>query len=599
MVRVSPRLMVLSIAMMSLASGAGQALDSLDFTVAGGDKTLERSLRDASALVSAEREKNTDPQDLFADARAEYGRLLAALYAAGHYSGVINVLIDGREAAGIAPLDAPGAIGRIEVRVDPGPKFAFSRTAIAPLAPDTALPDGFRAGQAALSGLVAQSVQAGIAGWRAQGNAKAGVASQNVVADHAANTLSAEVALDPGPRLRFGRLGIEGIERMREARVRKIAGLPEGDRFDPAELDRAVNRLRRTGVFSSVSLTEADLIRAPDFVDIMATLVEAKRRRYTFGAEVASFDGVTLTGGWLHRNLLGGGERLEIIGKVSNIGVQEGGVDYSLDVSLLRPATPGPDTTAGVSFGIGHLDEDDYQADIARFGVDFTHYFSEQLTARVGLVYTYADGTDLTGDFLYRSLALPIGATWDRRDSKTDATEGFYIDAEAKPFLGFGTTDNGARLTMDLRGYRGFGERFVLAARVQAGAIVGASLLGAPRDDLFYSGGGGTVRGQPYQSLGETVVVGLDTLELGGTYFLGGSLEARAKVGRRLGVVGFFDVGQIGTGFGAADSDLHAGAGVGVRYETGFGPIRLDVATPVSGDTGDGVQIYVGLGQSF
>ena len=41
------------------------------------------------------------------------------------------------------------------------------------------------------------------------------------------------------------------------------------------------------------------------------------------------------------------------------------------------------------------------------------------------------------------------------------------------------------------------------------------------------------------------------------------------------------------------------GAGLGLRYETGFGPIRLDVAAPIHGDTGDGVQIYIGLGQSF
>lgn len=597
--RRSVSLIAFSVAFACLAGGAGQAFDKLEFAVVGDDKTLERNLRAASVLVLAEREKNTDPQDLFADARAEYGRLLSALYAEGHYSGVINVLIDGREAAGIAPLDAPANIGRIEVRVDPGPKFAFSRTTIAPLAKDTLLPDGFKAGEPALSGLVADAVQAGIGGWRNQGHAKAAVEAEEVVADHAANTLSAAVALDPGPRLRFGRLGIEGIERMREARVRKIASLPEGETFDPRELERTVNRLRRTGVFSSVSLTEAEAIRDPVYVDIMATLVEAKRRRYTFGAEVASFDGLTLTGGWLHRNLLGGGERLEITGEVRNIGVQEGGVDYALDVSLTRPATPGPDTTAGISFGIGHLDEEDFEADVATFGVNFIHYFSEELTARAGLDYTFADGSDATGDFLYRSVALPIGGTWDRRDSKTDATKGFYIDAEAKPFLGFGTTDNGARLTLDLRGYRGVGERFVLAARVQAGAILGASLLGTPRDDLFYSGGGGTVRGQPYQSLGETVVVGLDTLELGGTHFLGGSIEARVKLGRGFGVVGFFDVGQIGTGFGSAESALHSGAGIGVRYETGFGPIRLDVASPVSGDTGDGVQIYVGLGQSF
>ena len=68
----------------------------------------------------------------------------------------------------------------------------------------------------------------------------------------------------------------------------------------------------------------------------------------------------------------------------------------------------------------------------------------------------------------------------------------------------------------------------------------------------------------------------------------------------RLGVVAFVDVGSVGSGsFLSGSSDWHAGAGVGIRYDTGFGPIRFDIATPVSGDTGDGVQFYVGIGQAF
>ena len=581
------------------SGGGGSALERLDFTVAGDDKALERSLRGASILLDQQSEKNTEAQDRFADARAEYGRLLSALYAAGHYSAVINVRIDGREASDIAPLDAPEQIGVIAVTVDPGPRFAFGSVRVAPLAGETELPEGFATGEPAFSGTVADAVQAGVGGWREVGFAKTEVTEENVVADHPASVLSVDVTLDPGPRLRFGRLIIEGAERMREDRLRKITGLPEGEVFSVSELERAVDRLRRTGVFSSVTLTEAEGVRAPDLLDITATVVEARTRRYSFGAELATDDGVKLTGGWLHRNLLGGGERLEIGGSITNIGVQEGGIDYALDVTLTRPATPGPDTTAAINFGIGRLDEADYAADTATAGLTFTHIFSTELTARAGLNFDYLNGTDDIGDFEYKSLSLPVGMTWDRRDSKVDATRLFYIDVEAKPFLGFGTTENGIRLAADVRGYRSVGERVVLAARVQAGLILGSSLLGTPRDDLFYSGGGGTVRGQPYQSLGVSVTKDADPLEIGGTHYLGGSLEARVRIGQSLGLVGFFDVGQVGLGFGADEAAIHSGAGVGVRYETGFGPIRLDVATPVSGDTGDGVQFYVGLGQSF
>lgn len=87
---------------------------------------------------------------------------------------------------------------------------------------------------------------------------------------------------------------------------------------------------------------------------------------------------------------------------------------------------------------------------------------------------------------------------------------------------------------------------------------------------------------------------------IGGQFFAAGSLELRARVTERIGVVGFVDAGSVGLdGLSGGDAELHAGAGLGLRYDTGIGPIRLDVAAPISGSTGDGVQVYIGLGQAF
>ena len=579
------------------------ARDLLQFQTPGASDDLRKDLLGASLLQAAQRDKVADPQDLFAAARAEYSRLLAALYARGHYSGVIHVLIDGREAAGIAPLDAPSQIGKIEVIVEPGPAFTFSRAEIAPLAPETVLPKVFATGSVAASGVIREAVTLGVEAWRNVGYAKAAVSAQDLSADHATSTLSAAVKLNPGQKLRFGKLVITGQDRMRERRIRKIAGLPEGQVFSPQELSRATERLRRTGVFRSVTLAEDDSVTAPDQLGITATVVEEKLHRYSFGAEIASFDGLNLNASWLHRNLLGGAERMEVTGKITNIGAQASGIDYALGVTLDRPATLSPDTNARFHFDIAHLDEQDFNANTFATGISFSHVFTEQLSARVGVDYEYAKGTDVAGDFLYRNLSLPIGAIWDRRNSKTDATKGFYLEAEAKPFLGFGTTDSGARLTFDSRAYRGFGDKngVVLAGRLQGGAIVGSTLAGTPRDFLFYTGGGGTVRGQPYQSLG-VEVLGPPGAEFktGGTYFLAASAELRAKVTEKIGIVGFVDAGQVSVGgFSDGSSNWQAGAGLGLRYATGFGPVRLDVAAPVGGSTGQGVQIYVGIGQSF
>jgi translocation and assembly module TamA len=404
-------------AILGLAGGPALALDRLDFVVVGGSEDLTDAVREASMLQSLQAQGQTDPQDLLAAARSDYARILADMYAKGYYSVAIRIQIDGREAADVPALEAPSAVSVIRVEVDPGQPFRFGLARVAPLAAGTNLPKGFGRGEIAESGAVQSAVGAAIGAWRNAGHAKAFITSQDVVADHPAQRMDADVRLDPGPRLRFGRLEITGEERMRERRIRKIAGLPEGETFSETELRRAESRLRRTGIFASVALSEDDQITAPDLLGVTATVVEQKPRRYSLGVEIASLDGVALSASWLHRNLLGGGERLGVSAEITNIGSGESGIDYGLEVTLDRPATLTPDTTAGLILRFDHLDEIDTQLDAFSFGLRFSHVFSEQLTARVGLTYDYQDGRDPGGRFTFRNLSLPLGATWDRRDN--------------------------------------------------------------------------------------------------------------------------------------------------------------------------------------
>jgi translocation and assembly module TamA len=575
------------------------ALDSVDLDVTGGDKDVISALRGASLLLAAKDEGATNDQDLFASARAEYGRLEGALYAMGHYSGVISVKIDGREAGEIRPLDTPRNIRKIVVTVDPGPAFTFSVTRVAPVAPGTVLPDGFTSGAVAESETIQRAAGAAVDGWRDIGHAKADVTGQDLTADHATAKLAASLHVTPGPRLRFGALTVTGQERMELRRIVKIAGLPQGEVYSPQEMADAENRLRRTGVFRSVALEEDEAVTDPDLLGITARVIEEKPRRFGFGVELGSSEGARLSGYWMHRNLLGGAERLRFDGEVAQIGAQNSGVDYTLGVSLDRPATLTADTTATAFARIGHEEEADYTQDFIETGIGLTQYISRDLTARVGLEYSAYRVKFATGTQDFRNLALPVGVNWDRRNDKTDATRGFYLDAELSPFQGFGTTDSGLELKFDGRAYRGFGadDRVTLAGRLQARGVFGASIENLPPDFLFYSGGGGTVRGHEYQSLGfPSIKTGRLT---GGTGFLGASLELRTRVTDTIGVVAFADYGQIAAdGLFGGDTLDHAGAGFGLRYATGLGPIRVDVAAPVSGG-GSKPQIYIGIGQSF
>ncbi len=593
-----PRGVLPVVTSMVFAASSAWALDGVTFALPGASKDLADSLRGASLTEAARRDGRTEAQEIFGAAQADYARLLGALYAAGHYSGIISIRIDGREAADIAPLNAPSQIRNVTIEVKPGPEFTFSRAEAAPLAPGTRLPGGFAVGQPAYSGTIRDAADAAVDGWRTIGHAKAKVGSQQLTANHPRHTLDARLGIAPGPQARFGKLTFSGQQRMRLARLYKIAGLKEGTIYSPEELRKAADRLRRTGVFRSVAMTEAETLGPGNTLDIAASVSEMPLRRLGFGAELTSTEGATVSAYWLHRNLNGGGERLMIEAEATNIGVKgSGGMDYSLGVTLERPATFTPDTTAKLTLGVERVNDSGSRTDQASFGFGLSHIFNDKLTGRAEVVYTFAHTTDANGTRNYRSLSLPVGLTWDRRDNALDTRKGFWIDAEAMPFLGFGGTASGLRGTVDARGFYPLGKRIVFAARFQGGFIAGAALDDTPTDYRFWSGGGGTVRGQPYKSLGVTI----GGVASGGSRFLGGSLEVRGKVTEKIGLVGFFDYGRItdSTFNAGALSSWHAGAGIGVRYATPVGPLRLDLAVPAGGRKGDGLQFYLGIGQAF
>lgn len=589
--------------MLPISPDQVRALDAIDFATPGASKELRDTLRGASLLLSAESEKTADPQTLFASARAEYAGLIGALYAEGYYSGVISILIDGKEAADIAPLDAPTRISRITVSVSPGPRFTFAAARMKPYARGTKLPRDYRDTLPAKSSAIVDAAEAGVDGWRDIGHAKAAVSGQSITADHRVNKVTSEIYLEPGPRVRFGELKITGNERMRIERIRKIAGFPEGQVYSPKELETVAKRLRRTGVFSSVALTESKTLGAGDTLDVDLALAEDKLRKFGFGAEFSGSEGVDVSGYWMHRNLLGGGERLRFDAALTRIAGADSEMGYDVGVRIDRPATPVTDATAFIDARVQRLDLADWQVDRQALTFGLTRVLGDTLTAEAAVTYANETARDDIGSLHYKSLSLPVSLTWDRRDNDVSATEGFYLQAGITPFLGFDGTDSGAQFKSDGRIYRAFGpeKKFVLAGRLQVGTVGGAALLRTPPDLLFYSGGGGTVRGQPYQSL--SVVSprpGGGTIDTGGASFVGISGEIRAQVTEKIGAVAFYDYGYITTGdFFGGTTESHSGAGIGLRYDTGFGPIRFDVALPVTGSTGDGMQVYVGIGQAF
>ncbi|MDO6591290.1 outer membrane protein assembly factor [Loktanella sp. D2R18] len=561
-----------------------------------------RGVLDEASLLRA-LDDTAVPQDYIAAARADYRRLLTALYAQGYYGGQISITVDGVEASNIAPLSAPSAITEVVINVVPGPQFTFGEVAIAPLPTGTELPQDLGPRQPARSGEISGAVSGGINSWRDQGYATARVTSQQITARHADDKLDITVALDPGPLVYFGDLSVTGNEDVSRARILQIAGLPSGDVYAPSEIAAAETRLRRAGAFDSVAMTQADDLIDGNILPMTVQLDEAKPRRFGFGLELSSIEGLTVSSFWLHRNLLGGAERFRVDTEIAGINGETGGTDYSINTSFTRPATFGADTDFFITSELSREDEPDYLIDKFEVDVGFSRILSDELTVRAGVgLLTAHEETEL-GTRDYTLFTLPLDATYDRRDSETNAKSGYYLDLSVTPFISIDDELAGARSYGDARGYISFGEeqQFTLAGRLQIGSVAGADTTEAPADYLFYSGGGGTVRGQSYKNLGVETWNGSEFVTTGGTSFAGAQLEARYVIREKISLVGFYDIGQVGdTAVPLENGDWHAGAGIGLRYDTGIGPIRLDIATQASGDdAGEDVQVYIGIGQAF
>jgi translocation and assembly module TamA len=193
--------------------------------------------------------------------------------------------------------------------------------------------------------------------------------------------------------------------------------------------------------------------------------------------------------------------------------------------------------------------------------------------------------------------ALPTSLNYDGSDDLLNPARGFRLGGRLSPELSLqGAAFGYARTQIDASAYHSIGG-VVLAGRTRLGTI-----LGAPRDQVapsrrFYAGGGASVRGYGFQSIGPRDP---NNDPIGGRSLAEFALEARVKLFGNIGVVPFLDAGNIYTAALPDFSGLRYGAGVGLRYYSNFGPIRVDVGTPINPQAGDTrVAVYVSLGQAF
>lgn len=588
---------------------ANDVIDPVRYSITldtdGADSELAEALERSSLLVQGEEAPVSGDLGLVIKARDDRDRLVATLYENARYGGVVTVTIDGRDIDALPPIpdfDRSGPIP-VTVKVEPGPVFTLGEVL---LQGDAAMLDpaayDLAPGGPAGSLVILKAGEKMVDDLKAGGRPLAALARREVVADHDNRTVDVTLAVEAGPVAPIGEVTVKGARTVDPAFIARYARLSQGQSYSPEQLRKAAERLRALGVFSSVTINEAQELAANGSLPLGIIVAEGKHRYFGVGASFSSIDGLGVEGYWGHRNLFGQAESLRLEGKVSGLGEWSGieDLDYSAGITFIKPGAFFPSATLEASIKGATLTTESYDAASVIGKVAFAYDITDYDKVSAGVSLGYDDIDDAFGNNTYLTFGVPLGYSRDTRDNKLNPTEGFNATLSAIPSYEISGETFFSSFEGSVSGYYGLGaeDRVVLAAKLSAGMLVGAGDLGSiPATRRFFAGGGGSVRGYAYQEISPLNGSGDAT---GGRAYALGSFEARVNVTDKIGIVPFLDIGSVTASNYPDFSDIRMGAGVGLRYQTPFGPLRLDVAMPLDPyDGGSKYGIYAGIGQSF
>jgi translocation and assembly module TamA len=602
--------------------------------VGGGDSSLKNAVMDASSLHRLRQDPPPDGDALARRAQSDFGPIIDAMWGAGYYDATVKISIDHSD-LNIQSTDIAGfaraadsyrnrAVAPVTIAVNPGP--LFSLRAIRVLGPDGAeypeselparivrLKPGDPAAASELRAAEARIVDY----FRHKGRPLAKIASVAPVVDHSAHVMDVTFTADPGPVAPFGEATMNGPNSFDPRIARSFLYIQPGDPYSPRAIEDARNSIREIPAVGGVRITEGTALdaygRLPYTVDV------EDRLPYAIGAS-AKYSTTNGPAGQVYaedRNVFGGAERLRLQADVfyappwyvtsqsiSNFSSSDLG--YRVSASFLKPALFGTPndllvdalvermSTSGAGF-IG------YEVEDADAIAALRHRFNQNFWAQAGVEAQTGVATDALGRVNYTVVGPLVSASYDTTDSKLDPTQGVRLSGSVTGFpSALGSSVDFVQAKARASTYYAIDpdSRFVLAGLVAAGAMGGADLADIPANWRFYAGGGGSVRGYPYNSLGPYGPFGA---VIGGRSMFLISAELRAKVTDTIGIVPFFDAGNAyASDFPNFSAPLYKAVGIGLRYYTAIGPIRADLAFPLNKRAGTGpVAFYISIGQAF
>ncbi|KPF79882.1 hypothetical protein IP88_01195 [alpha proteobacterium AAP81b] len=529
------------------------------------------------------------------------------LRSVGRYGGNIAAVVTEPETAG-----APVAVA---LSVTPGPVYTFSEITVS--RPEDAIGGdpapvvlpllGVKPGDPVDALKVSTAEGALPIALAARGYPFAVIGAREIVVDHGTRTAVLTARVDLGRKGIFGGVRIAGqTQGYTQKHLAELPRFRPGDPYTEAGRDDLRRALIFTGLFGSVEVKPVAAGVNPDgteTIDLVATTERAPVRTIAASLGYQTVQGIRAEASWSNRNFI----KPEGAFTVRGVGAErEQALRFELDKRNFKRR----DQTLAFGLGFSAEQQTAYSATGATLSAALRREsninWQKPITFSVGAEATITRQRDRSApndpNNTYYILALPSAITWDRSDDLLNPARGFRLTGRVSPEVSLrsGTTFSYLKAQIEGSYYQPLSDSLVAAARLHFGAIAGADRGRIAPDRRFYAGGGGSVRGYSFQQVGPRDA---DNNPTGGNSLTEASFELRYRFrafGSDLGLVGFADAGNVYQSTLPSFDSLRIGAGVGVRLYTGFGPVRIDIATPVTPRPGDPrVQFYVSIGQAF
>lgn len=435
--------------------------------------------------------------------------------------------------------------------------------------------------------------------FKRDGHPFAQIAEPQIIVDEETQTATLSMPIVAGGERRIGKFIVIGDRApFGASHVAKIARFKPGAPFNQDGLEDLKRALIATGLASDVGVSAVPG-EDPTVADVAVSLEPAPLRTIAGEFGYGTGEGVRISGSWTNRNLIPPegavtlrgvlGTREQLLGAVlrqGNFGKRDQVLNARIEASR-SDFSAFKATTFGIAAGI------ERQSNII---------WQKKWTWAAGIELLATDERDLVGAQTTRRRtffigAVPLTLNYDGTNDLLDATRGFRLGARVSPELSLqGKAFGYVRTQIDGSIYVPATDRVTIAARTRVGTIVGSKSDTIAPSRRFYAGGGGSIRGYGFQQIGPRDILNDPD---GGRSLTEFALEARVRFGV-FGVVPFIDAGNINSSALPKLSGLRFGAGIGARYHSNFGPIRIDVGTPINPQKGDArVTVFVSLGQAF